>query len=259
MISKSNIPRFISLVMCITLSPVLSQAKSEPQKPSERPTGFFYGFGLGIGQEIYPGYSSRTTPLPIIGYESENLHVYEPFISYDFFKNNVVEISAQVAPRFQGYDESDSPRLAGMNDRDNTLEAGFGVQLSHNQWSAKGSFLSDLLGRSNGTDIQARLGRGFRSGPFMYEPFFTVNYVSNDHVDYYYGVEADEVTASRPFYQGNNTLNKSFGIAIATPIFFGGMTRLSLSNTWYGSTITDSPLVDEDTALSTRLIFSKFF
>ena len=47
----------------------------------------------------------------------------------------------------------------------------------------------DILDRSGGYELQAKLGKVFRNGP-VYEPNLSVSYLDKDHVDYYYGVRA---------------------------------------------------------------------
>jgi len=41
--------------------------------------------------------------------------------------------------------------------------------------------------------------------------------------------------------------------------WFGGLTRISVENTWFDSAISDSPLTDADSSLGIYIAFSKFF
>ena len=91
------------------------------------------------------------------------------------------------------------------------------------------------------------------------EPSFSLRYLDSNNVDYYYGVKANETNEFTTQYQGKAALNATLGLSIATPIFLGGFTQVSLDYTWYDSAITDSPLVEKDTGLGARLLFSKFF
>jgi outer membrane protein len=86
-----------------------------------------------------------------------------------------------------------------------------------------------------------------------------VSYLDANHVDYYYGVAANEATTLRTAYEGKSAVNTSLGLTLAMPIFFGGFTSLSLNYNWVDSSISDSPLVDSDTSFSLTLIYSRFF
>ena len=117
----------------------------------------------------------------------------------------------------------------------------------------------DVLGRSNGAQVKTSVGKMMRFGPVFIEPSVGLSYLDTNHVDYYYGVRVNESTQSRKHYQGKSALNKTVGLAIMTPIFFKGITALNIDNTWYDTSINNSPLTDADSSWRVRLIFSKFF
>ena len=223
------------------------------------PKGFLYGFGLGINQELYKGYDRRVIPLPILGYRGDRLSVLGPFVSYDLLQQEGVKLAVQASPRFQGFDSSDSDIFIGMDERDFSFDAGLGLKYEKDDWNVGLSSMFDVLNKSDGYELKASLGRAFKSGPIFYEPSISVSYLDANHVNYYYGVGAHEATSSRPAYQTDSAVNTTIGFSIATPIFFDGFTRLSIDYTWNDATIADSPLVDTDTNLSLRLLYSRFF
>jgi outer membrane protein len=79
------------------------------------------------------------------------------------------------------------------------------------------------------------------------------------HVDYYYGVKANETNEFTSQYIGQSALNTTFSLSFTTPIFLAGFTRIVVDYTWYDSAITNSPLVEDDSNISARFLFSKFF
>ncbi|KAF7786464.1 outer membrane protein [Pseudoalteromonas rubra] len=223
------------------------------------PKGFLYGIGLGVSEEIYQGYDRRVIPLPILGYRGDKLSVLGPFISYEMLEVNDIEILLQAAPRFQGFDESDSDVFKGMAERDFSMDAGLGIRYERNNWKFNISAVHDVLDKSDGYELSTGLGKVFKSGPFFYEPSLTISHLDSNHVDYYYGVRLNEATNMRPYYQGDNATNVALGFSVSTPIFFDGFTQLAFDYTWFDDSITDSPLVDSDGSFSVRLLFSKFF
>ncbi|MCS4309106.1 outer membrane protein [Rheinheimera pacifica] len=221
--------------------------------------GFSYGVGVGVNQEIYQGYSNRTIPLPIIGYQGDRLTVYGPFVSYKLLDLGNISFSAKLAPRFAGFDESDSAVFNGMAKRKDSIDGGIGMQLRQDSWKFEAQTVFDLLGNSNGQESKVSVSYSYRAGQVIIEPAFGVSYSDSNLVDYYYGVRPDEATAQRPAYQASGAVNYNAGVSVTTALFFGGMTRLGVQHHWYGSSISDSPLTDRDTGLSAFLSWSRLF
>lgn len=226
---------------------------------SAAPQGFSYGVGVGVNQEIYQGYSNRTIPLPIIGYQGDRLTVYGPFVSYKLLDLGNISFSAKLAPRFAGFDESDSAVFSGMAKRKDSIDGGIGMQLRQDSWKFEAQTVFDLLGNSHGQESKLSVGYSYRAGPVIIEPQFGVSYSDSKLVNYYYGVRPDEATAQRPAYKADGAVNYNAGVSVSTALFFGGMTRLGVEHHWYGSSISDSPLTDRDTGLSAFLSWSRLF
>lgn len=241
------------------LSGAVSAQQTQSPGTQQPPQGFLYGVGIGINQEIYRGYKRRTIPLPIIGYRGEKLSVYGPFVSYQLLQQGNFTVSAKLAPRFAGFDESDSSVFIGMAKRKSSLDGGFGVQWRQNGWQVEAETLHDLLGNSKGQEAKLALGYGLRVGPVQLEPSVGISYSDSKLVDYYYGVRLEEATASRSAYRAGSAVNYNAGISLSTPVFFGGMTRLGIEHHWYDSSISNSPLTDRDTGVSAFLSWSRFF
>lgn len=223
------------------------------------PQGFLYGVGIGVNQEIYRGYSNRIIPLPILGYRGEKLSVYGPFISYKLMELGNISFSAKLAPRFAGFDQSDSSVFSGMAKRKDSLDGGIGVQLRQQDWLLEADTVFDLLGNSNGQESKLAVGYSYRYAAVVIEPKFGISYSDSKLVNYYYGVRENEATAERAAYKAGGAVNYNAGLSLSTPLFFGGMTRFGIEHHWYGSSISDSPLTDRDTGLSAFLSWSTFF
>lgn len=242
-------------ILCIAL---LLSCSATAQK-SRDTTGYLYGLGISTNKEIYKGYNRRNILLPIIGYRGEKLNVFGPFVSYKMSEISDFSILIQAAPRFQGFDESDSYIFEGMKDRKFSMDAGASVNYSKNNWKVSFSSMFDVLNRSNGTELVTAISHTFRFGPIFVEPRITVSYLDSDHVDYYYGVGKDEVSEIRSEFIGESALNTGFGVTISTPIFLGGFTQLSLQRTWFSEEITDSPLVEDHGNIIARLLYTRYF
>jgi MipA family protein len=221
--------------------------------------GWLYGVGIALDQGVYKDFDIRVIPLPLIGYRSENLTVFGPFVNYHFYRQAGFEFSARLVPVFEGYDESDSNVFEGMQDRKFSLALGLGVSYQQGDLKLGVSTSHDVLNRSDGYEAGISLSKVYRYGPVFIEPSVSLNYQDTKYVDYYYGVLSSEATSTRPQYIGKSAVNKALGISVMTPIFFDGMTRLSLENIWYDNSIADSPLTDKDSSIRVMLTYSRFF
>ena len=254
----------MKFVFCFLFSLIFSTAalaeddRGDLREIIER-QGFVYGVGLVVRREIYKGFDRRVIPLPTIGYRGEKLTVLAPFVSYDVASFDAIKLSLRAAPRFQGFDDSDSDIFEGMEERRFSMDTGVGLRYAKNNWKMDIGAMFDVLNRSNGYELHSRLGRVFNYGPFFFEPKVTVSYVDAKNVDYYYGVASDEVRSFRSQYSGESTVNTSFDFSVSTPIFFGGFTSVSVGRTWFGSGISGSPLVEDSADYSLRMAFAKYF
>jgi len=250
-----------TLLACVILLNTTVSANENRGDARERiePKGLLYGLGIGVTQEIYKGYNYSVIPLPILGYRGEDFRIIGPFVSYDAFQISEVEMTLQLSPRFQGFDNSDSYIFKNMDERKFSMDAGVGLSYEKNDWKVGLSAMFDVLNRSNGYEAKANISRVFRQGPLFFEPSLSASYLDSDHVNYYYGVNVNETNPSTFQYKGQSALNTTLGFSVATPIFLGGFTRFAVDYTWYDNAITDSPLVEANTNMSARLLFSKFF
>ncbi|MBU2869463.1 MipA/OmpV family protein [Colwellia sp. E2M01] len=252
-------PSLFILIVSLLSSDAFAEENRGNARERIEPKGLLYGFGLGVIQEVYKGYDYKVIPLPIIGYRGDNFRILGPFASYDAFEFHDIKLNLQAAPRFQGFDDSDSYIFENMAPRKFSMDAGLGLNYERHNWKVSLSGMYDILRRSNGFEGKVNISHVLRKGPIFFEPKISLNYLNAKNVNYYYGVKADEVNAFTYEYQGEATLNTSLGLSISTPIFFGGFTQLAFDYTWYGSAISKSPLVETDRNISTRLFFSKFF
>tara|TARA_A200000113_G_scaffold222208_1_gene235403 strand:+ start:437 stop:1234 length:798 start_codon:yes stop_codon:yes gene_type:complete len=239
------------------LFPTFVSAQQPPQ--NQQPQGWMWGFGIAVSQDVYTDFDNRIVPIPIIGYTGEKLRVYGPFVSYELYRDSGFSLDAQLVPVFAGYEEDDSSVFTGMEDRDFSYAAGFGFNYNTGSWVYSLSTNADILGKFDGYQASASIGKRFRIDNFMIEPSVGVNYQDSNYVDYYYGVRPEEATAFRNAYNGDSALNTEVRVAVSTRQFLGGMTRLEIGATFFDDSISDSPLTDDDTALSAMLVYTRFF
>ena len=103
-----NLPKLLG-ASCLASALVFSSSVFA-QQPSgaQQPQGWMWGFGVVAAQDVYTDFDNRIVPIPIIGYASEKLRVYGPFVSYELFQESGFTLDAQLVPVFAGYEEDDS-------------------------------------------------------------------------------------------------------------------------------------------------------
>ena len=249
----------LGLVSLSTLLVFSSAVSAQQSTRPQQPQGWMWGFGIAASQDVYTDFDNRIVPIPIIGYTGEKLRVYGPFIGYELFREKGFTLDAQLVPVFAGYEEDDSAVFTGMEDRDFSYAAGFGLNYSTGSWVYSLSTNADILGKFDGYQASASVGKRFRINNVMIEPSIGVNYQDSNYVDYYYGVRPEEATAFRSAYNGDSAVNTEVRVAVSTRQFLGGMTRFEIGATFFDDSISDSPLTDDDTALSAMLVYTRFF
>lgn len=222
------------------------------------PAGWFWGVGVNYSQEVYQDFDQRVIPMPLIGYRDEKWQVFGPFVKYKLLKKGDFSLSASLAPRFDGYDDSDSDIFKGMDERKWSIDGGLGLSWSKYGFEVGIDNKFDLLDRSGGYESELTFSKKFRVAGMMVEPGVSLAYQSEDLVDYYYGVKANEANATRAEYKAGSAVNSALNLSLMKPAL-GGMVMVKLSSTWYDDAITDSPLVDEDAAFSALLTYSRPF
>jgi len=250
----------ISLILLFVSSTILANEDTTeaPEGRNGPPTGFIYGAGVAYQQQIYKGFDQRTIAIPLLGYVGKKFNVFGPFVNYTVMRNEDWNFDLNLSPRFNGYEEDDSEFFLGMQERKDSLDAGFTVKYNPNSWSYQFKALADVLSKSSGSELEFNIAKKFKVNALTIEPSVSFNRLDENMVDYYYGVTQDEATELRSFYEGSSTTNKSLNMSISHPIPIG-LIRLDINNTWFGSGIADSSLVDDDRALGARLFFIGFF
>ena len=216
------------------------------QSAEEQAPGWIAGLAYAVAPDPFVGDADTlSTPFPIIGYLGERFTWLGPSISYDFVADDNWTIAAAGELNFLGFEEdSAEPLLAGLTDRENAFEVGLdvayeGIGLQVRQdISSTHDGMSANLGYATGWPVSERLAL---------EVSLSVDYLSRDVADYYFGVSALEANTTRPQYSVGDAVNFNAGAQLIYRInrrtlFVGsiGITRLD-------DAITDSPIVADST------------
>lgn len=210
------------------------------------------GGGAVVSFKPYTDIDSKTTPVPLIGRTGgEESRFYFEGASAGVRLVEVLDFSvdAIASLRLMGYDSSDSPALAGMQDRDWSVDAG--IRLTHYgplEFRVQG--LADILDKSGGYELSAGAFIPIDVPRWRIRPGVEALWQSDALVDYYYGVAPNEATPARPAFEGQSALSWRISLQSRfefTPDWF---LQTNLNVDLLNNDIQDSPIVSDNTSTS---------
>ena len=161
----------------------------------------------------------------------------------------------------EGYsiEEQTKPQFKGLEDR----EAVGGIALRYTRYFNDAIFYIDFAGAASPEDSEGNYNTGviidsFYSYLIPYRNWDIylgagLTYYNKALADYTFGVNENEVSKDRPFYEADNTFRTQLELFVQYPIsqswsFNGGITQ-----TFYSNNITKSPLVRKNTKTQVML------
>ena len=208
------------------------------------------GVGAGVIGRSSPYVGSDTTvlqPIPAITYNGERLQWLGPNVQYGLIGTGRWRLAASASYRIGVYEESDSPALSGLDDRDSTLMAGLGLRY---EIPGGVNFLlryeHDVLDKIGGGTATARISKGFQAGWFRIAPQLQLNWLSADLTNYDFGVPPDAVAPTRPAYSTGSSISYEAGVASFIELTEEWRIILSLSAEFLPDEIVNSPIVADD-------------
>lgn len=249
--AQASLPLF-SLFLLAALA---QQPAAAQQKPVQAEGESSWGLGLGVGMERKPyrDFDNKTRLLPLLTYENKWVSVFGPGIDFKLPSAGPVSFRLRARYSMEGYEASDSPFLAGMDERKDGIWLGGAAIWRNDIANLSAELLGDASGNSKGTKFKLTLDRRFQAGSFDITPRLSATRLDDKYVSYYYGVNAAEVRAGRSFYQGGSAVNLEAGLRVGYALAPRQSVFLDLSTTNLGSSIKDSPLVDRSSQSGVRV------
>lgn len=236
--------------MAMLLVPRADAADSTPQVVEQKEKQAYLGAGPYVQSQPYIGADAKILPSPVVFFDNHLFYVRWARVGMYLYGQQDWAVSITAQPNPYGYQASDSPALAGMADRNSSWEGGFSLGGENDLGFAELTWFHDLLDNSNGTKVRLELGKFIETGRWTMSPSVLAIWLSGDFNNYYYGVTADEATASRPAY----TAGAGLDLAAQTYVMYDINKRWhilgNLRADYLASAITDSPIVDQDWIIS---------
>ena len=208
-----------------------------------------WGLGLGVIYQSSPYRGSTEQVLqaiPSLTYVGNRLQVTGPSLRYALLGQGRYRLAAAARYRVGAYDESDSPHLAGMGDRESTVMAGLSlVSELAGGFNLILGYEHDVLGNIGGGVAEAALRKTLQLGPVSVAPALRLNWLSAEVANYDFGVGTKQATPNRPVYTPGSSINPEVGVSVYSELGGHWILQASLGVDFLDSGIQDSPIVDQ--------------
>lgn len=240
------------LSLGITASFVAASAfASDAVGPGEKDSRWVVGVAAETANNIYAGESDMSSLSPDFRYNGERFFVKNGSFNFNVSEYGQFSYGLTVSPSgsFLGDDHEyrKNEKLAGLYERDYTVEGGFYVNHTTESGRMSFSLTTDLGNEHNGETAHVSYTFDLRVGDWYVNPVIGVQWVSGNKVDHFFGVSELESNEYRDAYDGGSAFNA----------FAGVRARYELTDKWdvnlaggvvaLGSGIKDSSIVDDDT------------
>jgi len=238
-----------AFVLGLGMASIASAAGSEASSKSS--------WGLGLAavstQKPYAGIDRDNIAFPLVYFENKYLRVFGPGVELKLHSldiDNSQRIDFRLVGKYDGsgYEDDDADILEGMSERKGSFWAGAKVQWETDLVDVSAEWLADVSGNSKGQRFNLAVERTWRFGEHvMLTPRLGATWLDKKYVDYYYGVETDEIRIDRPAYEGKSGVNLQLGVRGSYIFDAHHSAFLDLGVTSLPEEIKDSPLVDRST------------
>lgn len=202
----------------------------------------------------YVGLDEGLLFAPLIRFEGERFHIRGLRGGGEIYRSGGFSLDGILQVRLDGYKAKDSPFLAGMDDRDFSIDGGLAAQwLNPKIGQFELAVSTDLLGRSRGEEVQLSYTALFKRFGWTFIPSVTLQWQDEDLMDYYFGVRENEAIVGREAYRPGSGTTPQFLLLATHPIGERWNIYTYLGYSWFPSQVTDSPIVDEDSRATVML------
>lgn len=217
------------------------------------------GAGFRLSSNPLIGELDTLDLVPLYLYEGKYLFSHGTEFGAHLFRNETFQLSALARYRFTRVKAGDDPRLANLQDRDQTLDGGLTAQLNGGWGQLQADLLTDMLGRHEGNEANLTYRYRFELGDLMFSPFLTYTWQDSRLAGYYYGVSPEESGPGLPAYEPGSAHKLTFGLntwyRLTDHVFLFG----NVGFTAFDGNVTRSPLVDSSQQVEAFLGFGYLF
>lgn len=208
----SHTQQILGSLIFLTLSTSMAFAESTVKEHK----GFGIGMGVSNALSEYKEKSEDDEGLGFIyfTYQGDRVRLDEEQFAYDVYRREKARFSLVAESNGQGFESDDKTIFKGLNERDSSLELGVEASLSLLGGDLRFAALKDASDAHDGEIFKLSYDKTFTSGKWSFVPKVGVSRFSEEFVDYYYGVNATEVTSDRGIFQGKAATVSFAGVKV---------------------------------------------
>ncbi len=219
---------------------------------------------LGVGAFVQNRAYGDTQTIPALLINYENHYIYLHGADADLKLPWISSAQVQFAVRANygiedGYKNSDTAILHGMKERKSSFWLGGAVDWNTDLATVSLEWLKDASSYSQGQKAEINISKAIMYKGLLFTPRIVGTWLSDDTVNYYYGVTAAEATLSRRAYKGESAFNVQAGLNVALPITANQTVLFDVGVTSLGGNIKDSPIVKKSVVTGVGIGYSYQF
>lgn len=241
--------RGFCLLAVILIDPNFCNAQASDDSTKKTWDGY-----LGAGAMFMPKYVGgadkviRLVPLATLEYrETAYIHLDRAGVRLWNTDDKKMAFGIAAQPRF-GFHAKDGARLTQMSTRRDAIEGGATFEWELPSLSLSLAYFSDWSHTSGGQSWHLSGERQLIDrGPWDISTYIDLDYANAKIVQYYFGVRADEASATRPPYQPGATVISSLGFSGAYKLNKRYALLFGSELNFLGAAAAESPIVQRRT------------
>ncbi|ADZ92400.1 MipA/OmpV family protein [Marinomonas mediterranea] len=207
------------------------------------------GVGLALLQSHVKGEGNEAELFPMVELSYADFSLSPDGLGYTYELTPLSALFFSLSTRDASFDSSNT-KLSNLNKRDDAGEFGIAWVQTSPSMELTTYLISDISDTHKGYEIGVDLGLPTTFAGGYLTPSIGVSYLSEDLVNYYYGVSQSEVTGSIGSYESDGSFGANVGLEYVYKIYSGWHSYTAVSMEYLGSGISDSSIVDRDTVWS---------
>ncbi|TXT36288.1 MAG: ORF4 product [Comamonadaceae bacterium] len=211
------------------------------------------GLGAASVQKAYRNIDKENSAIPLLGYENNWVSFSISKLDVKLYANQSLSLRFRARYANEGYQSSDSPYLAGMDERQGGFWVGGAAIWNNDIANVTAELLGDASGNSKGARVKFQVDRRFGLGSLGVTPRLGIEWYDQKFVDYYYGVKAPEARVGRSAYQGDSSSSVEAGLRVDYSPVRQHTLFLDFGVTQFGAAIKGSPLLEKSSQSKTSI------
>ncbi len=214
---------------------------------------FTVGAGVFTSKSEYKDLKDESGAFPLIEYQGVGWSIGGDGINVDVYTNeqSPLTLTAVLGSTGSGFDDDDSNAFTGMKKRKSSIDLGLKMEYQVGPGAIEASLLADVSSTHKGYVFDMNYSRSMPLMGGFFQPAAGFEFQSANFTDYYYGVSANEATATRAAYKADSAINPYLAYNYVYPVNDKLKVIHGSSIKKLDSDIKDSSIVDKSTTWNT--------